>query len=76
MIERERQILRHFIFSPTWKVIEGLAETMIQSIEKRSRSFDSEWETIRHTLLDEGQVTGVRNLMQNIITLAGQDDKT
>ncbi len=70
--EGEKITLKRFLFTQEWKVLEHLIFEMEKDINFRSKIADTEWETVKNTLLNEGEVRGIKRLMQNIIDLASQ----
>ena len=64
--DRDKQNLKQLIFSPQWKLVEQIVEMIIQDIRGRSKITDSEWETIKKILTDEGEEIGLRRLLQQI----------
>lgn len=64
--DRDKQNLKQLIFSPQWKVVEQVVEMMCQDIRGRSKITDTEWETLKKILTDEGEERGIKRLMQQI----------
>lgn len=71
--EQKKQI-KSLIQSPQWQALEDFVQEYIDSIRLRSVVKDSEWETVKETLLNEGQVRGIRNLINKLIEEANVDD--
>jgi len=68
---QDKSILKQLVQSPQWSVIEHLANEVCVKLEGESSVHDSEWETLKATLLKEGKVRGIRHLLQEIYNYAG-----
>lgn len=71
--DSDRQQLLGLMQSPQWRVVDQIADNLAATIESESTVRDSEWETIRATLLKEGQSTGVRKLINELYKYAKND---
>ena len=63
----EKSQIKGLIFSPQWKTIEKVAEQMIQKFRGENTLKETEWETLRDTILKEGKAQGVEQLFQELI---------
>ena len=70
--DRDKQQLRRLLHSPDWNSLEALINEMVDKIHGQSKVGDSEWETLKKTLLDEGEERGLHRLQQAIYDLANQ----
>lgn len=64
--QAEKSMLRQLIQSPTWSIIERLAQKQIDKIKTDSYVKETEFETIKTVLLSEGQIQGITNLINYI----------
>ena len=71
--EQEKAQLRSIVQSPQWQTVLAFAENLCASIKTEPHTYDTEWESIRDTLIDEGQVRGIKNLLQSLQRDAFQD---
>lgn len=75
MIDKnQRQQLKQLISSPQWSAIDGLINELIQKYRAESGSRDTEWETIRNTLINEGKIRGLTELTQEIYLQIQQNE--
>lgn len=63
---QEKSQIRQIIQSPQWSTIERFANLVCQNIESNSSVRDSEWDTIKATLEQSGQVQGIRRFIQEL----------
>lgn len=52
--------------SPQWGAFERLVKEFTAKIEGEKPDLASEWETIKTTLMKEGQLRGIQKLMQEV----------
>lgn len=64
--KHEKQQLKYLVSDPKWKVVERLADLLIEKIRENSPVRDSEWETLRTTLEQEGKIRGIKEFIQEI----------
>ena len=67
MTEQEKKALLRLMQSPDFRVLESVIESMCQDIQSREKTRDTEWETLKNVLMDEGQVRGLRQLITSIM---------
>ena len=70
LAKSQKQQLRQLMQSPQWGAFFQLAEEKCARVESDSVVKDSEWETLKTTLLNEGRVRGVRELLQEAMDKA------
>lgn len=67
MTEAEKSQIKGLIFSPQWKTIEKVAENLIQKFRGENTLRDTEWETLKDTLMKEGRAQGVEQFFQELL---------
>ena len=67
LADLEKSQIRSLIFSPQWKAIERIAEDIIVKFRAENTLKETEWETLRDTLLKEGRAQGVEQFFQELI---------
>lgn len=60
----EQDQLRLIIQDPKFRLLERLADETCQKIDGSPLNHETEWETIKSALLREGEVRGIRRLIQ------------
>lgn len=68
--ELERSQIRGLIYSPQWRAIEMVAEMVINRFRSENTIKESEWETLKETILKEGRASGVEQFFQELIKQA------
>lgn len=63
----EKSQVRGIIYSPQWKSIEKIAEAVIQKFRGENTLRESEWETLKDTVLKEGKAQGVEQFFQELL---------
>lgn len=71
--EQERSQLRSIVQSPQWKTVIAVAEELCVNVKTEQIPYDTEWETLRETLINEGQSRGIKRLLQSVEREAFQD---
>jgi len=66
----ERGQIRQVLSTPQWQTVERMAEILCQSIKDSPVVKDTEWDTLRTALLNEGEVRGIRRFIQELYTQA------
>lgn len=66
MTEHTKQLLRVLVNSPQWKAIVDVAEETTRDIKKESILKDTAEETFKEVALQQGQVQGIKRLIDNI----------
>lgn len=68
LTEQEKSQIRNTVQSPQWQTIERLAQLLINKIQSEPTIGDSEWDTLRRTVEQQGQVKGINRFIQEIYT--------
>ena len=71
--EQEKSQIRGLIYSPQWKSIERAAQEIISKFRGENTLKDTEWETLRGTLLKEGRASGVEQFFQELMRIANEE---
>ena len=66
LTKTEQAQIKAVVQSPQWSAVELLATRIIENIKDDSVVTDSEWETIKKALLNEGKTRGIREFIQEI----------
>ena len=66
----DKSLLRQFFQSPQWKVIEGISNELKTKWRTDSVVGETEWDTVKKALLNEGQERGVNILSQELLDQA------
>lgn len=72
MTDQDKQTLRSLLFTPHWKVLEQLADEMCREINGRTKVGETEFETVKKAINDEGEQRGIRSVLQRIFDLGNQ----
>lgn len=67
LTDAEKSQIRGIIFSPQWKTIERVAELVIQEFRGENTIRETEWETLKNTILKEGRAQGVEQFFQELL---------
>ena len=67
LTDLEKSQIRGVIYSPQWGTIRKVAEHLIISFTAENTLKETEWETLRDTLLKEGRAQGVEGFFQELI---------
>lgn len=70
----DRTLLKLLFQSPQWRVVEQVATELVNKLKTDSVVRDSEWETLKIALLNEGQVRGIKSLLQELFDQAQKND--
>lgn len=62
----EKSLILNLLRSQQWEVVSKLSNLLIQKIIDSPISSSSEWDTIKSSLNKEGQIEGIRRLLQEI----------
>lgn len=65
--EQDKQKIKSLLFTPTWSVLEQVALDMTNEIRARSKTGDSEWDTARKAVADEGEERGIMKFLQRLL---------
>ena len=72
--KNEKQQLKHLLQDPKWQVVERIVKLNLDRISMQSKLKDNEWDTLRATIFDEGQITGITGLIQELWKIAGESE--
>lgn len=72
--KQEKGQIRQIIQMPQWRIIEQLVNDKIAKIKSDSIVGDTEWDTVKAALINEGQERGIRSLLQDIYLNSQTDD--
>ena len=72
----EKEQIRQLIGTPQWATVEALANQLCETIERDTVVGDSEWDTLKKALLDEGQVRGIRKFIAELYKEAQREPDT
>lgn len=75
LTEKERSQLLSLLQTPQWGAVEAVANNLCDKLAYDSTIRASEWDTLSETLLKEGQIRGIRRLLQELYNHAGHNDK-
>ena len=68
--QSEKSRIKALLQSPDWKIIQNIAEEYIKGLQWQSNLRETEWETAKNVALEEGQIQGIRGLIQELFKLA------
>lgn len=68
--QRDRSALRTLMQSTAWKSVEQIAEQLSDKYKSDTVVRDTEWETLKTALLNEGIVRGIKTLLEEIMAQA------
>ncbi len=71
---KERQQIRELISDPKFRVVEKIANDICDKIKEDSAIKDTQWETLKFMLTQEGEMRGIRRLIQALYNLAKDID--
>lgn len=74
LTQLEKSQIRGLVQSPQWKTVERVAKEFMDSVAFANKVRESEWETLKSVLEDEGQLKGVSRLLQELNKIAQQQD--
>ena len=69
----ERQQIRQILQTPQWATVDRLANLLCDKISYSSKVKDTEWETLKTVLTEEGEVRGIKRLIQEMFNQAQYD---
>lgn len=62
----EKAQIKALLQSPQWGSLDHLVKDVLESVKENSLVKETEWETLKATLIQEGQVQGITRLVQEI----------
>lgn len=69
----ERSQIRQILQAPQWRTVERVIEDFIIQLQSDSSVKDTEWETLRETLIKEGRVQGMRLVISKLYEEAKEE---
>lgn len=66
MTTNEKSLIRQLLESPQWGTMEALKKELIDKIAFDSKLRDTEWETLKVTVFDAGQIEGINRFFKEI----------
>lgn len=73
----DRNLLKNLFLSPTWKVLEHIADLYVEKINTEIVVKDSEWDTVKTALMNEGRKRGIGDFIKELLEQGNnQHDKT
>lgn len=69
----EKTQLKQALQSPQWATVEKFADAMCAKIKDSSPVRESEWESIKAMLTQEGQIQGIRTFIKELYNQATDD---
>ncbi|MFZ2151791.1 MAG: hypothetical protein WAV09_01640 [Minisyncoccia bacterium] len=70
MNDKDKSTIKTLFTRPEFRSIENLANYLVQRIREEPKVRETEWETIRETLTQEGQVAGIKRLLQEVYNIS------
>ena len=62
----DKSQIKQLIQSPAWRVVEQIAQDFITRTRDAGVVRDTEWDTLKSALSQEGQVQGINGLIQEL----------
>lgn len=72
--KQERNLIKLLLTSPGGQVLEMVVQNMMDKYKEEFGARESEWETIRNTLINEGKIRGLKELIQELYLQAGKNE--
>lgn len=66
LAKTEKTQLRQLMQSPQWGALDHLIRDLIDKAKNGKQAGDTEWDTIRNTLVNEGRERGLTELIQEL----------
>ena len=67
---QDRMLLFHFVQSPTWQIVQNVANEIINQIQTNSKRGSTLDEIAIHAINADGQMEGIKRLLQELSTFA------
>jgi hypothetical protein len=64
--DNEKLQIRQMLQNPQWQAIEHLITETCANLESESTVRETEWDTVKTTLTNDGMIKGIRHLSQEI----------
>ena len=72
--KNEKLQLKHLLQDPKWEVVNRIVKMNLDRISMQSKLKDNEWDTLKATIYDEGQIAGITGLIQELWKIAGESE--
>jgi hypothetical protein len=69
MSPEEKNQIRSLLQDRRWQAIENAANDFSQRIALSPKLRDSQWETLKSTLVDEGRIIGIKDFFQELMKI-------
>ena len=69
----EEAFIKHLVQSPQWRIVEDLAKEVVNKINEESVLRDSNEETLKETLLREGRIQGIKQLLSELFLTGAKE---
>lgn len=66
MTTNEKSLIRQLMQSPQFSVLENLSKELVDKIAFDSKLRDTEWETLKATVFDAGQIEGITRFIKEL----------
>lgn len=66
LTEAEKSQVRAIIQSPQWRAVERVANLFRENIESDSVVRDSQWDTLKTALINEGKSRGIKGFIDEL----------
>lgn len=64
--QNQRAQLLQLLQSPQWAIIDQFQQDLCDKIQYESKLQDTEWDTIKKLIGDEGQVAGIKRFIKEL----------
>ena len=72
--QQEKSAIRQMLQTPNWRITERIANELIQEWQNQTKLGNTEWETARNVVRDEGRCEGIKLLIQELFRLAQNEN--
>lgn len=66
LIDKRKEQIKYLMTQPQWKAVEQVMEELCQRIKQDSVIRSSQWDTLVALFKQEGEVSGIRKLLQEL----------
>lgn len=70
--QSERDQIRQMLSEGRWRTAERIANDICDKIAYQSKVRDTEWDTLKTTLIDEGKIIGIKDFIKELYNQAQQ----
>lgn len=68
--DQDKLQIKGLYVGPLMGILNNVLDEMVKDVNERSRVSDSEWETVRKTLMDEGEMRGLKRFQQRLFDIS------